>query len=57
MSYYFKHPEHTGGDACVIGEDETEALTTLQDEYNIELDDIVTLTLDGFVYQNYRLGV
>lgn len=47
--FYFQHDEHTGGDTVSIGENEVEALDCLVSEYEIELDDVVVLVLDGHV--------
>lgn len=47
--FYFQHDEYTGGDTVFIGDNEVEALDSLISEYEIDLDDVVGLVLDGFV--------
>ena len=47
--FYFQHDEYTDGDEIFIGKNEVEALDSLVSEYEIELDDVVGLVLDGFV--------
>lgn len=49
--YYFQHPKHTGGEQQFIGNNEFEAHEALTQEYGIELDDIVFLLMNGFVWQ------
>lgn len=49
--YFFNHPHHTGGHDIALGDSEFDAHNALTEEYGIELDDIVFLLIDGFVWQ------
>ena len=51
MTYYFQHPEHTGNEIEDIGTNEVEAMNTLKDDYDLELEDIFNLTIEGHVWQ------
>lgn len=49
--YFFNHPHHTGGHQEAIGANEFEAHQALTENYGIELDDVIPLVMDGYVWQ------
>ncbi len=52
MSFFIKHPDYTDpNDSEWLGDTESEALKSLQEDYGIELDDIPALILDGFIWK------
>lgn len=56
MTYWLNSGELTGGETVDIGENELEALATLQDEYNLEPEAILNLCFDGYIWEgNKRL--
>lgn len=50
MYYYFQHPKYTENEIEKIGEDEHEALETLQQNYDLDLEDVFNLTFDGYIF-------
>lgn len=51
MQHFFRHPEHTGGETICIGENEVEALQTLEEEYGFELEEVLDLCLYEYVWE------
>lgn len=51
MVYMFRHPVYTGDSPEFIGHNESEALDSLQSDFNIDLEDAASLIIDGHVWQ------
>lgn len=54
MTYWLQNIYHTDGEKVNLGESETEALRTLQESYDLDLEDVFNFCMEGYIWETVK---